>query len=1124
MSNHNFDVIDHQFEKGGTLIEASAGTGKTYSIAFLVLRMVVEQGLPIDSILVVTFTNAATAELQGRIRERLQEARDLLKDSIHNNDDKRLTEWVGLRRSLGADSIKQDLHRLNQALADVDQAQVSTIHSFCQRALSEFPLESRLCFTTELTKDIAPIKQQLIEDFWRKEIYPLAKQPAALIRQHFKAPTDLAKVLGKVHSPSNKILPQTDSDLSACLDTIEGLTSKLQGWIDSTLPAAKSYLEKGLVEGWFNKNQRGTLSTTLEHFTHDPLAFINKLQSASLKAHKPQAEEFINGLKAPVMDLQDLQVAQKALPFVLQTKLIQHYFAEIANLTQAFGVMSFNDLVTQLANLIKANNRQLIHCLKRKYQAALIDEFQDTDADQWCIFDALFNTKEHYLYLIGDPKQAIYKFRGADIYAYLQAKATCIRHLTLDTNWRSSPAMVTAVNSIYEHCDNPFKMGEAMEFERVNAGKTTDTYPQPFVCWQVPSTNQGNKWSAGALTDIIQANVCAEVTQLITAQQVEPKDIAILVSSNPSAASYQTALRKLGIATVINAKQSVFKTDEARDLLWLLQAIETPNSQQQLKQALCASVFGFNGNQLHDLFNHQDQQLEAWFEAFYVAHHMWLEKGFASALNSLMEHGNIIDTLCLDINAERRLTNWQHLLELTQNQINKYQLSLNQAVLWLANQLQQDAAEEGELRLETDADALQIVTMHSSKGLQYKIVFCPELYKGPKSANSVSFHDENNELVIDIGSDQQAAHKKLAAEESFAELLRLAYVALTRAEQKCYLIIGENNHIDASGYDKSAAHYLMANGLPEADVFEHKMMLHNPPVAPLAHSSAQASQYQALAFHKYINSQFTLTSFSGLTRNQHHDSRDLKDAETEADKHNDIVISNLPKGAHFGNLVHDLYEESKFSDLQHGPNSELLAGLMEKYGVQDLAPNLAEFNLMIKNSVATPLDESGFHLAQVKHQQCLKEMEFYYRLDQFDIGRFNQIMAQLGAEIPYNPLDVKQLSGYLNGSIDLFCEHNGKFYVMDYKTNSLPNYRPATMHAAMLEHNYGLQAVIYSLAAHQYLQQRLGDRYNYESHFGGAKYLFVRGMYGDSAEGGVYSFKPATELIDRLINELQGGQ
>lgn len=1124
MSNHHFDVIDHQFEKGGTLIEASAGTGKTYSIAFLVLRMVVEQDLPIDSILVVTFTNAATAELQGRIRERLQEARDLLKDSNHNNDDKRLAEWADLRRGLGVDSIKQDLHRLNQALADVDQAQVSTIHSFCQRALSEFPLESQLSFNTELTKDIAPIKQQLVEDFWRKEIYPLTKQRAALVRQHFKTPTDLAKVLGKVHSPSSKILPQTDTDLSACLDTIEDLTAKLQGWIDNTLPAAKSYVEKGLDEGWFKKNQRGTLSTTLENFILDPLAFINKLQSASLKAHEPQADEFINGLKAPVMDLLDLQTTQKALPFVLQTKLIQHYFAEIANLTQAFGVMSFNDLVTQLANLIKANNEQLIRCLKRKYQAALIDEFQDTDADQWCIFNALFNGQEHYLYLIGDPKQAIYKFRGADIYAYLQAKATCSRHLTLDTNWRSSPAMVTAVNSIYEQCDNPFKMGEAMVFEPVEAGKTEDTYPQPFVCWQVPSSNQGNKWSAGALKDVIQANVCAEITQLISAHQVEPKDIAILVSSNPSAASYQTALRQLGVAAVINAKQSVFDTAEARDLLWLLQAIETPNSQQQVKQALCASVFGFSGNQLHDLFNHQDQQLEAWFEAFYVAHHIWLEKGFVSALNSLMEHGSIIDTLCLDINAERRLTNWQHLLELTQNQINKFQLSLNQAVLWLETQLQEDNAEEGELRLETDADALQIVTMHSSKGLQYKIVFCPELYKGPKSAKSVSFHDDNKELVIDIGSDDLAAHKKQAAEESFAEVLRLAYVALTRAEEKCYLVMGENNHIDVKGYDKSAAHYLMANGIPAADMFAHTMMQPTPQIFAIDRADTATEEYQALAFNKYINSQFTLTSFSGLTRNQHHDSRDLKDAETEADKHNDIVISNLPKGAHFGNLVHDLYEESQFSDLQHGPDSELLAGLMEKYGVQDLAPNLAEFNLMIKNSVATPLDESGFHLAQITQQHCLKEMEFYYLLDQFHIGRFNQILAQLGAEIPYNPLDEKQLSGYLNGSIDLFCQHDGKFYVMDYKTNSLPNYRPATMHAAMLEHNYGLQAVIYSLAAHQYLQQRLGDSYNYEAHFGGAKYLFVRGMNGEDAEGGVYAFKPSKELIDRLVGELQGGQ
>ena len=1124
MSTAKFDVIEHQFEKGGTLIEASAGTGKTYSIAFLVLRMVVEQGLPIDSILVVTFTNAATAELQGRIRERLQEARDLLKSSPAPCKDKRLDDWINLRRNRGIEEVKQDLHRLNQALADVDQAQVSTIHSFCQRALSEFPLESQLSFNTELTKDVSPIQQQLVEDFWRQEIYPLSINHAKFVRQHFNKPTDLSKVLNKVHSPTTRLLPAVTTDLHTCLATLESLNAKLQPWIAATAPMARQHVEKGIAEAWFNKKQHNTLNKTLDGFALDPLAFIDKLHSASLKAHKPKAEEFIASVNAPKEDLQTFQQAQAELPFILQTQLIDHYFKEIANLTQAFGVMSFNDLVTQLANLIGSGNQQLINCLKHKYQAALIDEFQDTDADQWCIFNALFNGNDHYLYLIGDPKQAIYKFRGADIYAYLEAKATCRRHLTLDTNWRSTPAMVAAVNSIYEHCDNPFKMGAAMAFERVNAGKDEDTYPQPFVCWQAPSSNQGIKWSAGALTNHIQSNVCAEITRLIVEQNMAPKDIAILVSSNPSAASYQKQLRQLGVAAVINAKQSVFDTTEARDLLWLLKAIETPNSQQAVKQAICASVFGFNGNQLNDLLNHQDEALESWFETFYLAHQLWLEKGFVSAVNSLMAFGKVIDSLCLDSGAERRLTNWQHLLELTQNQINQFQLSLNQAVLWLENQLQEDNAEEAELRLETDADALQIVTMHSSKGLQYKVVFCPELYKGPKANKTVSFHDDNKKLVIDIGSADLAANKKLAAEESFAEVLRLAYVALTRAEEKCYLVMGENNQLDASGYNKSAVCYLMSSGIPAAPEFALALMPFDPTTYTIEEQVQHAEQCQALAFNKYINNQFTLTSFSGLTRNQHHDSRDLKDAETEADKNNELVVSNLPKGPHFGNLVHDLYELSVFSDLVSGPDHDLLSKLIEKYGVQALEPYLAEFNLMIKHSVITALDSSGFHLAQIGTQKCLKEMEFYYRLDQFNIGRFNQLVAELGAEIPYNPLDEKQLSGYLNGSIDLFCEHNGQYFVMDYKTNSLPNYQQGTMHAAMLEHNYGLQALIYSLAAHQYLQQRLGENYNYEQHFGGAKYLFVRGMNGETPEAGVYSFKPSAELITRLINELQGEQ
>lgn len=1122
MNTEKFDVIDHEFKQGGTLIEASAGTGKTYSIAFIVLRLVVEKDLPIESILVVTFTNAATAELQSRIRERLQEAKDLLKSQDSTSNDKRLNEWAALRFNAGSESVKEDLRKLNQALSDIDQAQVSTIHSFCQRALSEFPLESQLGFNIELTKNIEPIKQQLVEDFWRQEIYRLPRRQAEAVRQHFQNPPALAKVLEQVKSPSAHVLPQTGTSLTDCLQTIDELGSKLEAWKTTAYAAAEQYVAKGMAETWFKKPQRGTLTKILEKFHKDPIEFCNKVQSASLKPYVQQAQEFVASLKAPMFDLEAQQSAISELRFILQHKLLDHYFTEINNRTQAFGVMSFNDLVTQLAGLINADNQQLINCLRNKFKAALIDEFQDTDADQWCIFNALFNGNEHYLYLIGDPKQAIYKFRGADIYAYIAAKKTCQRHLTLTTNWRSTPNMVDAVNTLYKQSDDPFKMGELMAFDEVDAGKDSNTCEQPLVCWQLPTLNQGEKWVAADLHQCIRDNVCAEITKLIVEANVKPKDIAILVSSNDSAATYQAQLSQLGIAAVINTKQSVFQTNEARDLLWLLKAIETPSNPRHVKQALCASVFGFYGNQIHDLVQHQDQQLEQWFEHFYSANSIWQEKGFISAINELMKLGSVINNLCLTSNAERRLTNWQHLLELAQNQINQFQLSLGQTVLWLENQLQENSIEEAELRLETDAEALQIVTMHSSKGLQYNIVFCPELTKGPKPIKTVSFHDDN-QLVIDIGSDNYEDHKQLTAEEAFAEVLRLAYVALTRAEEKCYLVMGENNQLKFTGYDKSAVHYLMNKGVPESPVFATTIIEPDPRFYTIENEDKNTTEYQALEFKKYIDSRFTLTSFTGLTRDQHHDSKDLKDAETETDKHNPVV-SNLPKGPHFGNLVHDLYELSQFSDLLTEPDEELLANLIEKYGVNKLNEHLAEFNLMIKHSVTTPLDSSGFHLAQIDDRQCLKEMEFYYRMDQLNIAQFNQIMSELAPDIPYNPLSEKQLSGYLNGSIDLFCEYNGQYFVMDYKTNSLPNYQQTTMHAAMLEHNYGLQAVIYSLAAHQYLQQRLGDSYNYGDHFGGAKYLFVRGMTGEDAEGGVYSFKPSVKLVQTLMNELQGGE
>lgn len=1178
MTPNAFDLIQHTFKPGATLIEASAGTGKTYSIAMLVVRLIVEQNIPIEKILVVTFTKAATEELKARIRTRLVEARDHFQGANH---DKKLTEWC---QNIEDKALAQQ--RLALALANVDQAGIFTIHSFCQRTLSQFPLESQQSFVNELTADIGMHKARVLKDFWRQTTYcrskdevshlldivaniPVDTQQKAYQNQKAENGAFLAKlgsVLNQIDSPEVQVEPslsldksntsattlenwqkQFDVSLQQSVKSQQQLTTFFQQH-DQPILAFISHAEQA---GWIAANKINKTKTLFAKRLQDPKTFFDYFATAFKKAYQVQVTNFLAQIDLPWKLFHDIPQHAKQVQISLIQMLIHHYFKQLAEQLNEHHQMSFDDLILRLAEALNQGqaSESLITQIQQTYQAAFVDEFQDTDQRQWQIFSQLFNNTSTFLYLIGDPKQAIYKFRGADIFAYLQAKKHCQYHYTLDTNWRSTPSLVAAINQLFTQIDDPFLVAEIEEIDDfpfcpVKAGRKEPSNQPSFHFWQMPlppeehskSTGRGQDkktvWKADPAKATIAQNVVADIAQKLSqssqidstepnAPRAKPQDFAILVRGNQTAADYQATLRKHGIPAVINARQSVFQTEQALELLRIMRALAEPNQINLAKQALSSPWFATSGEQF--LQDEENQQLEQWLATLNQHHQIWLQKGFMAALYQLINAQQVRENLAKLANGERQLTNIFHLIERIQSACLEQHFNLPQTLSYLEQQIQNPpAGEDDVLRLETDEDAVQVVTMHASKGLQYKYVYCPELWKTlPSASKQIIQVQEQGTQILDLGSEQKPLRQRKLQLEAQSETMRLLYVALTRAEEQLFVVFGDN----LDGYQKSALYHLLQQSLPAGKEFQTQLLALSPSIAQVIPKNNALHFANQLFTRNNINTRRRVFSFSGLVKNSAHEAPTDKGQE-QATTENWLAakqeVSNLPKGAEFGNLVHDLLEQCTFQALAQQVDPELKQQLSSKYGVRwsDTLPNQSQrFDQMLQQVVTTPLSatDPNFTLANIAANRTLKEMAFFYAINPTHTEALNRLLLE--TDIPYSPIAAEAIEGYLNGFIDLVVEYQGKFYVMDYKTNYLgndhANYHREAMQHEMTHHSYGLQFILYSLALHQYLQTRIVN-YDYQQHFGGVKYLFVRGMDGNSHQHGVYSYCPPVELIQSL--------
>lgn len=1149
---------------GERLIEASAGTGKTFTIAALYLRLLLGLGgeaaypraISVEELLVVTFTEAATEELRGRIRSNIHELRIACLRGESDNP---------LYSALLAEIADKDDAAKTLLLAErqMDEAAVFTIHGFCQRMLSLNAFESGMLFEQQLIEDESRLRYQACADFWRRHCYPLTRDIAAVIHDVWKGPRDLLKSLDRwlqgeapqLKSPPapNETLAERHQQIIARIDSLKQQWREQVGEIEGVLENSgldRRKFNRGNQGKWMEKVNAWAQEETLSYQLPDALEKF--AQSFLLERTKAGGEPPVHPLFSAVESL--LASSLTLTDLVLARAMVEIRDA-VAREKRRRGELGFDDMLSRLDEALRGDSGEtLASAIRQRFPVAMIDEFQDTDPQQYRIFRRIWRRQpETALLLIGDPKQAIYAFRGADIFTYMKARGDVAAHYTLDTNWRSSPGMVGSVNRLFSLSDNPFMFHEIPFLPVKAAAKnkglrfTVDAADVPAMnVWLMPGDTVGSgdyqtfmaQLCATQIRDWLSAGQRgrALLWRGETSRPVQASDITVLVRNRLEAAQVREALQTLGIPSVyLSNRDSVFETLEAQELLWLLQAVLAPERENTLRSALATSMFGLTALDIENL-NQDEQAWDALVEEFSEYRQIWRQRGVMPMLRALMTARHIAENLLATRGGERRLTDILHISELLQEAASQLE-SEHALVRWLAQHIAEpdSNAASQQMRLESDKHLVQIVTIHKSKGLEYPLVWLPFIARFRKQ-DQAFYHDrETFAAVLDLGQDE--ASLELAEAERLAEDLRLLYVALTRAVWHCSLGVAplssrksgnSDFHLSALGRLLQAGEAMDAAGLAArlADFCHGDIALQRPgelDLTPWQAPAATIPRLSARELQRRIADDWRVTSYSGLQQHGFSGGQDLLprlDVDAagvgEVVEEPQLTPHQFPRGAAPGTFLHSLFEELDFT--QPVPEGWMAEKLQLSGFDAQWAPVLTDW---LGGVLKTRLPGPDIALNQLAARAKQVEMAFYLPIAQLlTAERLDALIRQydpLSADTP--PLDFRQVRGMLKGFIDLVFRHEGRYYLLDYKSNWLGEDREAytrpAMEQAMRAHRYDLQYQLYSLALHRYLRHRLAD-YDYDRHFGGVIYLFLRGMDGQEGGQGIFTTRPVRPLIDGL--------
>ena len=1184
---------------GVRLIEASAGTGKTFTLATLVTRLVVERELRVGQVLAVTFTEAATQELRKRIRERLLLALALVDAPAADGEDAEaaLTRDI-LQAHLARSGERPDAlrRRLRAAALEIDLAAIFTIHGFCARVLREHALESGQGFDPpELLANDRGLREELAADLWRAhgrdaagaddlaalwkggpealaaDLRALMREPVLLPPDAPLSPDPMPGVLAAGHALADGFRAHGQDFLAILLDALERKVlhggSYKAAWIQPLWTALAGWCEGG--------DYTAPLDVRLAKLTRETMREKTNAKFAGKTPESPLCE-LIEAYLAAVAECDAYRVRRR---IALLHRIRADARERLALLKQQRRVQTYDDMIDGVADALDGpHGDALARSLRAQYAVALVDEFQDTDARQWRIFDRVFGSgaaadgSAPALFLVGDPKQAIYGFRGGDVHTYLAARGNAEEAPALAHNFRSRPSVLAAIEALYDQAGDDAFVDPRIRFLAVEAGgKRTDAdfqrdgAPAPaLTLWRAPDPKPNDKgetkpWKADDSRAQCTAACAAAIhavlsegragTATIDGQPVQPGDIAVLVRTHGEATRIQQALAAVGIPAVAAGKLSLFATPEARELHALLLALLQSGDDGRLRAALSTVLVGVDAAAIAalDESNHDWQhQALAWRER--------LRRGGPLALvgDLCAEHAPRLLGLT---DGERRVGNYLQLAEALQ-EAQAETLGLHGLVDWLGARIANaDPDDETQLlRLESDARRVQIVTLHKSKGLEYPLVFLPFAGIGRPEPTPGRFciaqgGDDNARRLhwkIEVPEAEWDDAKQGWTTEQRAEQARLLYVGLTRARHALWL---------ASGAFYNAGKAALAPMLADLVALQAEPSIRVDNVVPSASLSrlppeSDAAVPQARVATRALSTDWWVHSFSSLTRR----TGPAEDASTSATlpapggTDETPVTEDEPAPVHdarfagpqFGVAMHTALERTDFAawrawlpgDPAPGNEAAVIADALREQGyAEDVLDDGVVFVTSLVGRTLRVVLPEGVQLCQVPDASRRPELEFQFPLRPTRVDALLQLLHDHGVVPERHAFGFRQrLEGLMTGLVDLTYQHDGRWYVLDYKSNRLPRYDADALDEAMHHSEYDLQALVYTLALHRWLRFRLGDAYDYDRDFGGHRYVFSRGIDldapavgasgdGASAEGapaGVHARKFDPALIHAL--------
>jgi exodeoxyribonuclease V beta subunit len=1107
---------------GTTLLEASAGTGKTWTIASLVARYVAEGHAPLDRMLIVTFGRAASQELRERVRERLVEVERHL---VGNSEaPESVDPLLALLADVDDDEREARVRRVREALVGFDAATIATIHQFCQMVLSGLGVAGDSDRSAVLVEDLGDLREEVVDDLYVRKFAHAEDEPSFSRAEA----ASIAKV--------------ADTDPRAGLEPQEA--------------------------------------------TDDVPAGVRRRFAEAVR--------------------REMEVRKRRL-----------------------GILSYDDLLSRLADALEADDSPARDRMRARWSLALVDEFQDTDPVQWQVFDRAFSGHATMV-LIGDPKQAIYAFRGGDVDTYLAAKRTATRELTLDTNHRSDEPLVASLTAFLAQAE----LGTDIVVRAVRAAHagsrlTGAPHGSPFRLRMLDREQCGatsrELLKMAAVRDVVPDDVAADIAGLLASEatfeeggekrRIRPGDVAVLAAKRADLDRVHTALARRGVRSVIAGSGNVVLTDGGDDWVVLLEALEHPHRAERVRAAGLTAFLGYSAAELaaggDTLTDRISDRLRDWVDLLGT-------RGVAAVFEVAVSHGGLTRRV-LDVeDGERLLTDLRHLAELLHDRMTRDGLGLNGLLSWLREQrleAERESGTERTRRLDSDAAAVQLVTIHGSKGLQYPVVYLPFVADNWERPESFPlFHSEDGSRRRDVGgADALPAHRAKAKAELAQEQLRLLYVAMTRAQSQLVTW-----WFPSTNTPTSALHRLVMGrrpgepGAPEAKpavpsdadavqrarAWEGAGAASVEPVSVAADSLAPASTPGAALdvrrWTRAIDRDWRRTSYTGLSRAaQEVDARAVsarpgfgsepestpKQDEPElpfveelpADEGVLSPMADLPTGATFGSLVHAVLEHADPAAPERGGDfrAELvhhIEGQRVRWPVAVATEAVAEALEQVGSSPLGPLF-GGKTLSQIPLKDRMSELDFELPLRGGDRAQRSRgarrvvhprtpslahiaplLRDHLPAGDPLLPYadvlesaghEAQRLTGYLSGSVDLVARVDGRFVVVDYKTNWLGpmtdpptpltsgHYTPHRLAAAMTHSSYPLQALLYAVVLHRFLRWRQPG-YDPSTHLGGVAYLYLRGMCGpdnpvvDGHPCGVFAWQPPVELVESLSNLLDG--